>query len=394
MTTLCPSTVEELRDAVSDTTRTHPRLLVTGGGTAAGWGAPAAPADAIVETTRLTGVLGYSPADMTIGVRAGTPLADIQRELAEHRQRVAFDPARAARGATIGGLLATADAGPLRTGYGSLRDLVIGATVVLADGTVAHSGGHVIKNVAGYDLAKLFHGSLGTLGVVAEVILRLHPLPRRATTVAVEGFAEDGLAAADQVIGAGLDAAALEWYARSGGARGRLLVKLEGTPDGVAVRARAVCAIGGAAARVLADDEADQEWAAVAATAEGDPGATVLRIGTLPGDGPRVLGKVLALASEFALTARVTSSVPIGVHTVQVSGGAARVHDEFLSLLHQDFGAAVTVHHRDGLDPSSAWGPPPTAIRVMRAIKRRFDPTGRFGAGRFGVWLDDEERTS
>ncbi|TNC29751.1 FAD-binding protein [Amycolatopsis alkalitolerans] len=379
-----PSTVEELRDAIAGTGKTHPRLLVAGTGTATSWGAPAAPADAIIDTTKSTGVLRYNPADMTIAVRAGTPLVAIQQVLAEHHQRVAFDPARAARGATVGGLLATADAGPLRTGYGSLRDLVIGVTVVLSDGTVARSGGHVIKNVAGYDLAKLFHGSLGTLGVVAEVVLRLHPLPRATSTVAVEGSAEDAFAVTGKVVEAGLEAAALEWC------DGRLLVKLEGTPDGVTERAGAVCAIA-ADAQVLSEDEADRAWAGVAATAEGGSGSTVLRIGTLPTAGPRAVGKILALAGESGIAARVSSSVQIGVHTVHLSGGA---HDELLSLAQQEFGAAVTVHRRDGLGPSSGWGPPPPAVRVMRAIKRQFDPAGRFGAGRFAPWLDDEEHPS
>ena len=101
---------------------------------------------------------------MTVAVRAGTPLRELAEELAPHGQHVAFDAARVAEGATVGGLFATADSGPGALVHGSLRDLVIGVTMVLADGTVARSGGHVIKNVAGYDLAKLLHGSYGTLG--------------------------------------------------------------------------------------------------------------------------------------------------------------------------------------------------------------------------------------
>ena len=387
--TFAPSTVDDLRATISSTTKTHPRLLVTGAGTAAGWGGLAAPADAIIDTTGLTGVLAYNPADMTIAARAGTPLAAIQRTLAEHHQRVALAPARAGRGATVGGLLATADAGPLRTSYGSLRDLVIGLTVVLADGTVAHCGGHVIKNVAGYDLAKLLHGSLGTLGVVAEVVLRLHPMPRQVTTLAFAGSPQDALTVAGEIITAGLDPAALEWL---GGMRGQLLVKLEGTPHGVAERARAVRAIGDA--RALSDQEADRAWAAVAAVAEGEPDGTVLRVGTLPSAGPRALATILALAERLGVTVSASSSIPIGVHTVHLRGGPPHAHDEVLSLLHRDFGAAVTAHRRDGLDPSSAWGPPPPGVAVMRAIKRRFDPAGRFGAGRFAQWLDEEDNRS
>ena len=143
------------------------------------------PVDAVLDTTGLTGVIAHNPGDMTVAVRAGTPLrraaATSWPRTAQH---VALDAARVADGATVGGLLATGDAGPSALVHGSLRDLVIGVTLVLADGTVARSGGHVIKNVAGYDLAKLVHGSYGTLAVVAEVVLRLHPVPERRATLA------------------------------------------------------------------------------------------------------------------------------------------------------------------------------------------------------------------
>jgi glycolate oxidase FAD binding subunit len=385
MTTLAPSTMDELRAVVTDTAATHPKLLITGTGTAQGWGAPARPADATLDITGLTGVIRYNPADMTIAVRAGTPLATVQQVVAEHGQRVALDPARAAQGATIGGLLATADAGPLRTSHGSLRDLVIGAAVVLADGTAARSGGHVIKNVAGYDLAKLFHGSLGTLGVVAEVVLRLHPAPRAVTTVRVPGPAEHGFAVAARIVTSGVEAAALEWCA---GPDDRLLVRLEGPAEGVAERARAVSTGG---ARVLTGDEADEEWAAAAATAVGEPGDTVVRFGALPAASPAALGRIRALAGELGLGVTVSSSAPAGVHTVRMHGGATPAHSDLLAALHHDFHANVTVLRRDGLDESSAWGPPPSAVRVMRAVKRQFDPTCRFGAGRFDGWLDEEK---
>ena len=137
----------------------------------------------MLDTTALTGVIAHNPGDMTVAVRAGTPLAALHDELAEHAQHVSLDAARIADGATVGGLLATGDAGPAALVYGSLRDVVIGVTLVLADGTVARAGGHVIKNVAGYDMAKVVHGSYGTLAVVAEVVLRLHPVPKAAVTV-------------------------------------------------------------------------------------------------------------------------------------------------------------------------------------------------------------------
>ncbi|MCX6464691.1 MAG: FAD-binding oxidoreductase, partial [Pseudonocardiales bacterium] len=155
-TTLRPTDLAGVRDAVLDTPG---RLAVTGAGTAAGWAGGLDDVDAVLDLSGLTGVITHNPGDMTVAVHAGTPLRALVEELSPHGQHVSIDAARVADGATVGGLLATADAGPSALVYGTLRDLVIGTTLVLADGTVAHNGGHVIKNVAGFDLAKLMHGS-------------------------------------------------------------------------------------------------------------------------------------------------------------------------------------------------------------------------------------------
>ena len=150
-TLMNPTDLRGVRDAVLDSAGT---LAVAGAGTAAGWAGALRDVDAVLDLRALSGVIVHNPGDMTVSVQAGTPLRELNAELAGHGQHVAFDAARVADGATVGGLLATADAGPAALVYGSLRDLVIGTTLVLADGTVARSGGHVIKNVAGYDLTK------------------------------------------------------------------------------------------------------------------------------------------------------------------------------------------------------------------------------------------------
>ena len=134
----------------------------------------------MLETGGLDRILEHNVGDFTAVLEAGVPFADAQQAFAEHGQRLAWDPpegGRDGRLATVGGIVATADSGPLRHRYGGVRDLVVGMNVVLSDGTIAKSGGKVIKNVAGYDVAKLFAGSFGTLGLIASVSVRLHPLP-------------------------------------------------------------------------------------------------------------------------------------------------------------------------------------------------------------------------
>jgi glycolate oxidase FAD binding subunit len=365
VTRLRPTDLVSLREAMRSG---HARLLVAGAGTAAGWGGTPADVDAVLDTTGLDGVIDYQPADMTVAVRAGTPLADLQKVLAEHGQRVALDAARTPLGATVGGLVATADGGPARHTYGTLRDMVIGITVVLADGTVARSGGHVIKNVAGYDLAKLFHGSLGTLGVIAEVVLRVYPIPKATRTVAVECDPAEAFDLAGRVVADALEPAALEWFG------GRLLARFEGTEAGVAQRVSEL------------DTAAWQEveatvWQEVAAVAVGEPGDTVFRSGMLPSRMPWFAARLQELADA---SADISSAVGVGVHTVRLRGGHAGV----LATLRDEVAAAggsTTAIRRAGEVP--AWGPPPPAVALMRAVKRQFDPDGRLGAGRFAPWF-------
>src|SRR5206468_1900573 len=149
-------------------------VRVRGGGTKLGWGPPAAP-DVELYTSALDEVVEHNAGDLTAVLQAGVPLAIAQDRFGQEGQELALDPPLAA-GATIGGVVAAGDSGPLRHRFGAARDLVLGVRVALADGTVARAGGKVIKNVAGYDLAKLFAGSFGTLGAIVELAVRLHPI--------------------------------------------------------------------------------------------------------------------------------------------------------------------------------------------------------------------------
>ena len=173
---------------------------------------------------RLDSILAHNAGDMTATLQAGVPLAAAQEAFAQAGQMLSLDPPRRRRrrrrdrrrahGATIGGIVATADSGPLAHRYGGPRDLIVGATVALADGTVAKSGGTVIKNVAGYDIAKLMAGSFGTLGLLLSVNVRLHPRPERTATVV--GSTDDAADAADGGARAG------DGAGRAGGAGRRL----------------------------------------------------------------------------------------------------------------------------------------------------------------------------
>src|SRR5437879_11547004 len=152
-------------------------VIPRGSGTKFGWGNPPARADLVLSTARLNEIIEHAWADLTVTVEAGCTIQRLQETLAEHGQRLALDPLWPEK-ATIGGVLSANDSGALRLRFGALRDLIIGVTIALADGTLASSGGKVVKNVAGYDLPKLVTGALGTLGVITRAVFRLHPLPR------------------------------------------------------------------------------------------------------------------------------------------------------------------------------------------------------------------------
>src|SRR5437763_5900290 len=170
-----PGSVEEMATLLRDASRDGLAVLPRGGGTKLDWGQPPRPVDLVLSTTRLDRVMEHAWADMTATVEAGCTVARLQHTLAEHGQRLACDPLWPER-ATIGGILATNDTGPLRARFGGLRDLIIGGPLVLPDGTVARSGGKVVKNVAGYDLPKLAIGSFGKLEVLTMAVFRLHDI--------------------------------------------------------------------------------------------------------------------------------------------------------------------------------------------------------------------------
>src|ERR1035437_1954930 len=180
---LSPQTTEEISAIARYANQHNLAIEITGAGTKRSWGNPVA-ANILLDTTHLTGVVSHSWQDLTATVAAGTPWATMQRTLAQHNQQVALDPLWPET-ATIGGIIATNDSGPIRLKYGSLRDLIIGMTIVLADGTIARSGGKVVKNVAGYDLHKLMTGAFGTLGIITEVTFRLHPITQHTQSFVV-----------------------------------------------------------------------------------------------------------------------------------------------------------------------------------------------------------------
>src|SRR6201986_3593292 len=226
--TLAPTTFEDAAAALATATEEQRSVRIVGAGTKLCWGGSDVGADIELHTTGLDEVVAHDAGDLTATLQAGVPLELAQRTLAAAGQMLALDPPLGGDpGPTIGGGIATGDAGPLRHRYGAPRDLVIGATVALSDGSIAQTGGKVIKNVAGYDLAKLLSGAVGTLGLILSVNVRLHPL--HETSVTALGAAADAAvlgAAGGALAGAPLEFEALDVAWKRG--RGGLLARCAG----------------------------------------------------------------------------------------------------------------------------------------------------------------------
>lgn len=183
---IAPETDQQMAAALSCANAAGASVVPRGGATKMGWGNPPKRADLILSTSRMNRIVEHVWADLTVTVESGCTLQSLQAALARHGQRLAFDGMWPER-ATVGGALSTNDSGALRLRFGGLRDLVIGVTLALPDGTLASSGGKVVKNVAGYDLPKLATGALGTLGVISRAVFRLHPLPRKTRSFSFQG---------------------------------------------------------------------------------------------------------------------------------------------------------------------------------------------------------------
>lgn len=378
-----PASLAEARAAVLEPAGP---LLFRGAGTKLAWGGPVPAGATVVETSGLSAVLTHNAADGTASVQAGVPLADFQARLAEHDQWLAIDPPHVAEGATIGGILAANDAGPRRLRYGAMRDLVIGLTVVLSDGTVARSGGHVIKNVAGYDLPKLLCGSLGTLGLIAEVVVRLHPLPEASATLTVEADPATATGIVVDLLSSPVVASAADW------ADGVLWVRVEGHPRAVAdqletVRRLAADHGAGRADRVEGEEER-AAWSRLTATHTGAEDQTVARAATLPDRFPAAATVLDQAAGRAGVEAELASHVGLGLHTARLRGGDARAHAAAVEAWRHrvgELGGHVVVRrHLPGVeDHADVWGPPPAGLALMRRVKEQLDPGGRCAPGRF-----------
>ena len=371
-----PATREELAQALKEAAGAGEPVRFTGGGTKRGWGATGPDSALELPTAGLDRILEHNAGDLTAVLEAGVPLARAQEAFAEEGQMLALDPPDG--GATLGGIVASGDSGPLRGRYGGVRDLIVGMRVALSDGTLAKSGGKVIKNVAGYDLAKLFAGSLGTLGAIVEVSVRLHPLqPASATALGSAGDPDELGRALIAVSRAPLEHSGFDVCWADGA--GSLLVRFAGAaPRPQAELAERLLRDAGLETEI--EEEDDELWSGQRARQRGEgPEGAVLRVSALPTHLP-----ALIRATEDAGGSLVGRAV-LGLSWVWLPEPSAEQIESLRRILHPS--PCVVLDRPASLDVDP-WGPvDPAVVALMRRVKEHFDPAGICSPGVFAGGL-------
>ncbi|GAA1819317.1 FAD-binding oxidoreductase [Planosporangium flavigriseum] len=375
-----PATTEEAAAIVRAAAEKNLAIVVRGAGTKQDWAAPPRKLDLIIDTGRLTGVVDHAAGDLITVVRAGTPLSELGEKLAPAGQQLALDAPILS--STVGGTVAVNMSGPRRMLYGTVRDLLIGVTMVRGDGVVAHAGGKVVKNVAGYDLGKLITGSYGTLGLVTECVFRLHPLPAAHAYVSrrVAGVAEAGRIVA-AVLGAQVVPSALEVStAPDGGIE--VCVLVEGVPEGVRGRVETTRFLFGGDAAV--SDTAPDWWA----TYPWGPGGVGFKLTAALSAVPGLLAAGLAARERHGVPLAVRGSAGTGVLYAGLPGTTspdvvAAVLADLRAAAGRAGGHAVVLTAPSAVRPQlDLWGPV-EGLHLMRRVKEQFDPDARFAPGRF-----------
>ena len=379
-----PATPDALAKTLAWATETGRIVVVRGGGTKLGWGPPPRSVDLLLSTKAMNAVVEHRHGDLTATVEAGATLAETNAVLSRHRQWLPLDPPWRDR-ATIGGIVAANDSGPRRQRHGAPRDLIIGMTLARADGLLAKTGGIVVKNVAGYDLARLLTGSFGCLGVILTATFKLAPLAEASRTVSVEFPTSEqcGALVADLRAHASTPTA-LELATPPA----TMLIRFESV-EAVAVQqaeqAATLARSHGGRPVVLAGPDESVAWQEHDARVFDGEG-TIVKLVVVPSEVPSTLSWLDDAATRWQLDYAVTGRAGLGVLSVGLHGAVAE-QAAFVTALRDRLPVGRGSATIRCADPElkalvDVWGPVGDGLRTMQEVKRRFDPTGTLNPGR------------
>ncbi|WP_174732303.1 FAD-binding oxidoreductase [Mesobacillus harenae] len=378
-------------------------ITVMGGGTKRGYGGLTETTDILLSLERHRGIVEHTPGDMTLTVKAGTPFKELQDYLAKHKQKISLDPFWPEQ-ATIGGIIAANESGPKRLGYGSARDAVIGLRTVYPDGKVIRSGGKVVKNVAGYDMNKLFIGSMGTLGVVSEVTVKLRPLPKCESLVLVsfpEGHQDKIQPFAVKVLDSMIEPVSLELLnptladRLTGQKNYTLVLSFEDVESSVQYQENFIKNIlpEGTELKIVSKEEADVFWkkfyhhipnGAAEITSETEAS---LKVGSVNLKVLQILKNSELLQDQFNVSVEAHGGLGHGLSQIHIRGAGkdvAAAVTEAREIAEKEGGYAVLKHLPFKLRKEvDVWGKSPSYFFLLQGIKATVDPKKTLNPNRF-----------
>ncbi|MEO0967899.1 MAG: FAD-binding oxidoreductase [Cyanobacteria bacterium J06639_18] len=377
-----PQTQEQLAKVMTEACRQDWRVLVCGSGSKINWGDLVEDVDIIVSTKRINKLIDHAVGDLTVTVQAGMKFCELQSILATANQFLALDPA-VPQDATIGGIVATANTGSFRQRYGSVRDQLLGINFVRADGEIARAGGRVVKNVAGYDLMKLFTGSYGSLGVITQVTFRVYPTQQTSETVILTGDADGISTAATTLRGSALtptqaDLLSAELISDLNlGSNLGLIVRFQNIPESVREQSNRLLEVGeklGLEGAKFSESEENNLWKRLQEQIyfSNTDAPIVCKIGILPSAAMKILNSVGRVL--------IHNSSGLGVARFEHEGEILKMRNlcqsnsGFLSVLM----APASVKSK-----IDVWGYNGNALELMQGIKNQFDPKNILNPGRF-----------
>jgi glycolate oxidase FAD binding subunit len=398
---VAPASEDEVSAVIKLANQHKLSVTVSGGFTAQNIGATPTGIDILLRTERLNRVLHYDPGDLTVGVGAGMRVADVQHLVSEQKLMLPLDVPRSIQ-ATIGGSLATASAGPLKHGYGGVREYCIGVSFVTGDGRIAKAGGRVVKNVAGYDLMKLMIASHGTLGVIVSANFKLFTAPRQTSTFLAH-FADlkDALAFRNRVQCSPVSPMCLEIisplaHSYVGGAeQGAWTIAVRaGGSDSVLGRVRSE--LGSSIAQSLQGDDESMFWKTIQDFSESTVGqhhnALLMSLHLQQSEVAAALASAEAIARDhnllFACVGRaaianlILALIPITVDPPSVMQYANAI-SAIRGALPSDAAAIILRCPREVKDHINVWGSSTNDLNAMRAVKHALDPNDILNRGRF-----------
>ncbi|MEQ9619341.1 MAG: FAD-binding oxidoreductase [Deltaproteobacteria bacterium] len=402
---LFPANIEQVSEVLRFAASESLSVIPAGSGTKLNLGNITEGADIVLSTKNLNRIIEHGASDLVATAECGTLLSEFQSRLREQNQFLPVDPPHLLSGATLGGIIASNDSGPLRLGYGTMRELLIGLKVVRADGTVFKGGSKVVKNVAGYDLPKLFVGSLGTLGIIAEATFRLYPIPESSRTCLVSfDNLDNSHESVMSLLKSDLVISSLEHLspALASALGERAGIDVKGNSYTLAVRVMNVekavrdqmktildlCSKAGGSGVMVEGEKEEKLWEEIREFTSrlSGPGGTVARANVLITDVPGVFRLLEGFPERSGIEVYSSARAGNGVVAVSMDGEREALVSSLkeLRIFSEERGGSLVIWAADSNVKKrvGVWGNIGTSLGIMKRIKRNFDPENILNPGR------------